>query len=408
MDIIVESIKKPAKPVEMKLSDAKPAPGTFGNDVAHLKAHTEVVVLGEGTDARVAVAPGYQGRVMTSTARGDGGTSYGWINREVIASRERKPHMNVFGGEDRFWLGPEGGQYGLYFSPGASFDFDHWQVPEAIDWGAWAVADRTPTAVSFRKEMHLGNHSGTEFDLRVDRKVVLLSTSAVAERLGAPIPPGVAAVGYESQNTVTNTGKKAWKKNKGLLSVWILGMFQPSPKTTVIVPFQPGTESTLGPVVNDAYFGKIPPARLKVDSAVLFFRGDGQERGKIGIPRKRARPVAASYDAAKSVLTIVEYTLPDGATDYVNSMWEKQKDPYGGDVVNSYNDGSPEPGKKPLGPFYEIETSSPALALAPGASATHVHRTIHLEGPRAALDPIAKKLLGVGLAEVEGAFAGVQ
>ena len=26
-------------------------------------------------------------------------------------------------------------------------------------------------------------------------------------------------------------------------------------------------------------------------------------------------------------------------------MWETQKDPYGGDVVNSYNDGPTEPGK---------------------------------------------------------------
>jgi hypothetical protein len=395
----------PSKPLETKLTDARSPAGSFGSDVAFMKAHTEVVVLGEGTDAKVVVAPGYQGRVMTSTARGDVGSSYGWINREVIASGERKPHMNVFGGEDRFWLGPEGGQYGLYFPAGAPFDFEHWQVPEAIDWGAWPVAERTPTAVSFRKEMHLGNHSGAEFDLRVDRKVVLLSGQAVAERLGGPVPAGVAAVGYESQNTVTNTGKKAWSKNKGLVSVWILGMYQPSPKTTVVLPFKSGPESELGPVVNDAYFGKVPPARLKVESSgVIYFRGDGQQRGKIGIPRKRARPVAASYDAAKSVLTIVEYTLPDASIEYVNSMWEKQKAPYGGDVVNSYNDGPPEPGKKPLGPFYELETSSPALALAPGASATHVHRTLHLEGPRAVLDPIAKKILGVGLADVDSAF----
>jgi hypothetical protein len=182
-------------------------------------------------------------------------------------------------------------------------------------------------------------------------------------------------------------------------------MYQPSPRTTVVLPFKSGPESELGPVVNDAYFGKVPPARLKIEnSGVMYFRGDGQQRGKIGIPRKRARPVAASYDAAKSVLTIVEYTLPDASIEYVNSMWEKQKAPYGGDVVNSYNDGPPEPGKKPLGPFYELETSSPALALKPGERATHVHRTLHLEGPRSALDPIAKKILGVGLADVEAAF----
>ena len=51
--------------------------------------------------------------------------------------------MNVFGGEDRFWLGPEGGQYSLYFKPGDPFDLDHWQVPDAFDWGAWEIASQS-------------------------------------------------------------------------------------------------------------------------------------------------------------------------------------------------------------------------------------------------------------------------
>jgi len=54
-------------------------PSNFGDDVAFLKKHTEVVVLRQG-DAAVAVAPAYQGRVMTSSATGDTGTSYGWLN----------------------------------------------------------------------------------------------------------------------------------------------------------------------------------------------------------------------------------------------------------------------------------------------------------------------------------------
>jgi hypothetical protein len=136
----------------------------------------------------------------------------------------------------------------------------------------------------------------------------------------------------------------------------------------------------------------------------LFFRGDGQQRGKIGIPRPRARPLVGAYDAAGKVLTLVQYSLPDDAKDYVNSMWEQQKDPYGGDVVNSYNDGPPAPGKPPLGPFWELETSSKAAALAPGQSLSHVHRTLHLTGPRASLDAVAKQALGVGLDEIERAF----
>ena len=102
------------------------------------------------------------------------------------------------------------------------------------------------------------------------------------------------------------------------------------------------------------------------------------------------------------MLTIVKYNQPDAsATDYVNSMWELQKEPYAGDVVNSYNDGPPSPGAKPLGPFYELETSSPALALAAGKSAEHVQETYHFEGERAKLDALSQTLLGASLDEIE-------
>ena len=89
--------------------------------------------------AQVAVAPAYQGRVMTSTANGPDGASFGYIHRAGVLAGAPQPHMTVLGGEDRFWLGPEGGQYALYFPPGAAFDTDHWQVPEPIDWGAWPI-----------------------------------------------------------------------------------------------------------------------------------------------------------------------------------------------------------------------------------------------------------------------------
>ena len=74
----------------------------------------------------------------------------------------------------------------------------------------------------------------------------------------------------------------------------------------------------------------------------------------------------------------MQYTNREGATDYVYSMWELQDEPFKGDVVISYNDGPPSPGAKPLGPFYELESSSPVLALKPGESAKHIHRTLHL------------------------------
>jgi hypothetical protein len=207
-------------------------------------------------------------------------------------------------------------------------------------------------------------------------------------------------VAYESENRLTNVGPVAWRKPTGLLSVWILGQYRPAPRTTVVVPVVAGSAESLGPVVNDAYFGAIPPSRLHVASETVFFRGDGRQRGKIGIPRPRARSVAGSYDPGSHVLTLVQYTLPASARDYVNSMWEQQRAPYGGDVVNSYNDGPLGPGQPPLGPFYEIESSSPAAALAPGESITHVHRTVHLQGPDADLDAMARAVLGVSLDDI--------
>lgn len=384
-----------------------PAPraaSQFDADLAFLRQNTDVVVLSDPAGAaRVVVAPEYQGRVMTSTTGGDEAPSFGWIGRAAIAAGERQPHINVFGGEDRFWLGPEGGQFSLYFKNGDPFDLDHWQVPAAIDWGAWDVDTQSATAVRFRKRMSLVNYAGTAFDLEVDRAIRMLDSDDFARHFGEPPGSGVRMVAFESSNTITNIGKEAWRHASGLLSIWILGMFTPSPQTTIAVPFVTGPETTLGPIVNDAYFGKVPEDRLRVDESVVFFRGDGQYRSKIGLSPSRALSVAGSYDAKRRVLTLVEYTRPDGA-EYVNSLWEIQREPYKGDVINSYNDGPPAPGKPPLGPFYELETSSPALSLAPMQQHTHVHRTFHLVGREAELDRIARASLGVGLDELAGAF----
>ncbi len=106
------------------------------------------------------------------------------------------------------------------------------------------------------------------------------------------------------------------------------------------------------------------------------------------------------------VLTIVQFNQPEGVTDYVNSLWKIQDNPYGGDAANSYNDGPPSPGAKPMGPFFELESSSPAAALAPGQSLTHVHRTFHLSGDEKSLDAVAHATLGVSLAEISAALPG--
>src|SRR5687768_7659543 len=63
------------------------AQGSFADDLAFLRRHSKLIVL-QSADGRaqVIVAPEYQGRVLTSTASGGPGPSFGFINREVIAS----------------------------------------------------------------------------------------------------------------------------------------------------------------------------------------------------------------------------------------------------------------------------------------------------------------------------------
>ena len=98
---------------------------------------------------------------------------------------------------------------------------------------------------------------------------------------------------------------------------------------------------------------------------MLFFAADGQFRSKIGLNPQRSTPLCGSYDAAREVLTVVQYNQPAAeVTDYVNSKWELQKQPYAGDVINAYNDGPAEAGAAPLGPFYELAQQTLGVSLA--------------------------------------------
>ncbi|MGD2095785.1 MAG: hypothetical protein PVH77_12330 [Phycisphaerales bacterium] len=378
---------------------------TFGDDLAFLKEHTQVVTLSDASgNSQVAVLPLMQGRVMTSSAEGMDGLSFGWINRQLIASGQVEEHINVYGGEDRFWLGPEGGQYSIFFKNDVPFDLEHWFAPAPIDTEPFELISKSRNIAFLKKDMQLENYSGTIFNLRVYREIRVLERTEALEALDASLPEKVKMVAFESINKMTNTGTKAWEKETGLLSIWVLGMFNPAPKTTVVIPYKIGSEDVLGPIVNDSYFGEVPEDRLVIKGGVLFFRGDGQYRSKIGLSSRRAKPVLGSYDAAAKVLTIVQYNKPKTAVNYVNSMWELQNEPYDGDVVNSYNDGPPAPGQKPLGPFYELETSSPAADLKPNEMISHLHRTFHLQGSEADLDLVAKATLGVTISEIKSAF----
>ncbi|MEY2586558.1 MAG: hypothetical protein RLY11_407 [Bacteroidota bacterium] len=373
--------------------------GSFGYDLVFLKTHHKDLVLLEdsSSDSKLIVLPAYQGRIMTSTAEGLTGMSFGWINHELIASKQITPHIYAVGGEERFWLGPEGGQFSIYFKKDSAFDFEHWQVPKEIDTEPFELIAQSSTTASFKKVVHLKNYSGSSFDVGINRMIHLLNRDSLYQLIG-DIDSSVRVVGFSSDNTITNLSNNTWDEKYGMLSIWILSMLNAGDETSIAIPYRSGSDIEFGRVVTDDYFGEVPSNRLKVTKDLILLKADAKYRSKIGISPKRAKPFAGSYDAKNNVLTIAFFSLPEGNQQYVNSLWEVQTDPFSGDAVNAYNDG-PISGKQ-MGKFYEIESSSPGAALGPGESLSHQHTTIHLKGNKEQLEKISTKLFSVSLQEM--------
>ncbi len=256
---------------------------TYGDDINFMQKYTSIVELSdESGESSIAVAPELQGRVMTSTAFGKNGRSYGWINKDLFKSEEILEHINAFGGEERFWLGPEGGQYSIFFKEGSAFNLDNWYTPKLLDLEPFNIKSKSSNKVVFTKKASLVNFSNFKFDFDIQREVSVLSKEDILKEFNISSLGEAKAIAYKTTNILTNTGEN-WEKETGLLSIWMLGMFNPSPNTTIIVPYVSGSEAELGIPVNDTYFGKIPSERLVVKEDVIYFSGDGNFRSKIGL-----------------------------------------------------------------------------------------------------------------------------
>ena len=96
-------------------------------------------------------------------------------------------------------------------------------------------------------------------------------------------------------------------------------------------------------------------------------------------------------------------SIPAEPESYVNSKWGDQEDHYNGDVINSYNDGPVEDGSI-MGPFYEIETSSPGAALQPSETMKHTQRIMHFQGDQEKLAKIVRQLFNLDLDDIINKF----
>lgn len=367
---------------------------SFADEAAFLEQHAGGIVMESGTGAFV-VCPPLEGRVMTSTVERGGG-SIGFVNRDMILNPPESAQFYNYGGEDRFWLGPEGGPFSIYFAAGQEFSRDLWQVPDALQSGAFAVDAVFSDSVRLMHEMEVRNRLGTTFQVGLKRTIEKVQADQVGRILGGEIPAGAQWVAFQSRNEVENTGEQTWDSDTGLLCAWILGMFQAGPQTWVIAPFRTAANTgDWGPPVQTEYFGTLDDSRLKQGSDFVLFKTDAQYQSKIGLFRHRAQTVMGSYDPLSGIFTLVEFGPMDRSQPYLVELWDTEHPaPYNGDVSNSYNHSGPEP-------FYEIESSSPALSLAPGQSHEHRHTTIHLKlaNPEE-LAAVVERALGVSWQEV--------
>jgi hypothetical protein len=375
------------------------AKGTYGYDLDFLKKNDSVRVLKNADgSAQVIVSAKYQGKVFTSTADGLKGRSFGWINYKTFKA-DTDSHMNAYGSENRLWLGPEGGKFSLFFKPGTKMEFPYWHTPKAFDTEAWTVVSGDDKKVAMTKDMDLLNYAGTQLKLKIERNISILENAAIESELGIKLDAKTKAVGFQADNNLTNTGNFEWTQKTGAPCMWNLDMFTPSPKVVIIIPYN---NAKTAKIATTDYFGQIPADRIIYKNNILFFKADGKSRGKLGITPKRAMPVIGSYDAENNVLTIAKFDIDNNGL-YLNQEWRTDREPLSGDAVNSYNDGPLADGSQ-MGPFYEIESVSPAAFLKPGGKLQHMHKVFHFTGDKAGLNTIAQKVLGVSLADVEGVF----
>jgi len=375
----------------------------FGYDLHFLMEQDSTLVVLKDGDAALIVSPKYQAKVFTSTASGDRGFSFGWINYRAFG-KEIDVHMNAFGGENRIWLGPEGGRYSLFFKADSPMVYENWKTPPPFDTESWILYRRDSHQVVLFKNMSLTNYQGVKLSLRVDRTVNLLRRDQIADQVGIKGNDSLHIIAYETENQLTNTGDFPWTAATGMPCIWMLDMFKPTASTIIVLPFKYFEGERWDQVATTNYFGQIPSERLQHTDSLLFFKADGKSRGKLGIRPKNAKNIAGSYDPENSVLTIIIFEV-DASYPYLNQEWNTVKPPFSGDAVNAYNDGPLTNGTQ-MGPFYEMESVSPAAYLKPKETLSHKHSVFHFSGSVEELNKISLQLLGNPLADLRQVFAG--
>lgn len=357
--------------------------GTFGYELEKLQAIEGLEVLEDG-DAMIAISGPFQARILTSSAKGKAGKSYGWVNLGMIEKGEHDSTMAYLGGESRMWFAPEWGPNALFFPKGIEQSNATMRAPFDLNNKKFKEVSRTDNSLSVEGKMQIKNNNDYTFNLAIQRTVELLPRAAIEANLGITLPNEMASVGFSATTIVENIGEEQFKQENGLIAIWELGCMLTSPDTRVIIPLSQVTDSVT------EYFTPIAD-RVKIENEVVYYKTDALGINKIGIPPQYAKNVMGSYSPSNQLLHIATFSFEQDSF-YVNSV-PNNESPYQGDVINIFN-GNPEI------PFYEFESSSSAKELKLNEKMRHQQSTYHFEGSEATLNKIAQAVLGVSLEEI--------
>jgi hypothetical protein len=356
------------------------------------------VLTGRNPKCKALVCPDLAGRVMGTTTGGENGIFGGFIDEQAFLEG-MKDFWDNWGGEERYWIGPEGGQFGLMFKDRCEC-FAHYNVHEGFNRTPYKVVEVSPkgTSITMRCRMRLKNKIGTRFHVEVTRRITFLDDCPFTNGCGE----AVSFVGFQSESSLRNIGERPFTRESGALTQWHIGQFPVGEHIIGIVPFR--TADRTSPPVREDYFkdfclgGAMPANRYSLLNNCALFKADGRVRTKIGQNCSRATGRLGSYNLESNELIMLDYDFYP-QFDYAASYWYEQPQPYDGDVISFSAEGPDQP-DGPIGRCYELEALSPALFLAPGESFTWRTRTLHLTGRAATSASICQRFLGPNIGQL--------
>ena len=358
--------------------------------------HHPVVLCGSDSKKIVVVAPSLVGRVICTGSGGLHGTTDSYISEDQIAKGFTKSLPGAkwasFGGEERVWLAPEGGEYALFFSKGKPQTQENYTVPESLNSTKFQVTEISADgkSVTFTAGMSLVNFIGSRFDLEVSRTISLVESCPYVQEFKGKID----FVGFESHTYIKNIGKKPWTKKTGAMSIWTIGQFLAKDNSVVIMPYRCGSNEVLGAPVSTEYFrlltldGNPTPRRFwTVENNVVLLKASGVVQTKLELMAKRSLGRIAAIDLKGFVMNILDFDFyPE--LEYVASYpLPYDGNPYVGGAASTFVLSK----LHPVSPSYELECCSPALFLQPGEKFGHVARTYRLRSDKNSLITICKR-----------------